>query len=75
MNKKWHILLAFAAGIAIGMNWDKIKKIALPVIRKTGEKSLDACNTTIRFLAEQKERMEDERAAKKAQAKLIEGPV
>lgn len=63
MEKKWQMVLALIAGVAIGLHWEKIKKISLPITKKIGERSIDACAGTIRFLAEQKERLEDMRAA------------
>lgn len=74
MERKWYILLAFIGGIAIGMNWDKVKKITAPIAKKFGEKSVDCCAGAIKFFAEQKERLEDSRAAAVAQQKLALAP-
>lgn len=63
MNRKFMILLAFAGGIVVGMNWDKIKKASMPIIKNVAEKSVDGCAAAVRFFAEQKERLEDQRAA------------
>jgi hypothetical protein len=59
VDNKTTALLAFLAGLAIGMNWEKIRKFIEPQLKGFGE------NMT-KFIAEQKERAEDVMAEIKA---------
>ncbi len=59
-------MLAFAAGIAIGMNWPKIRKYLKPYMNKMGKKGAMAYASIIKQFAEQKEKLEDTLASAKA---------
>lgn len=63
------ILLALAAGVAIGMNWEKIQKLIKPYMAAFKEKGADAYANMIRVFSEQKEAMSDMMAEKKAAKK------
>lgn len=72
MNNKTAALLAFVAGVAVGANWPKIKKYGKPVFKALEKKSAKGYETLMKFIAEQKERMEDtmaEAEIKKAKKK------
>ena len=51
--------LAFIAGLAIGINWPHIKKYIEPYLKTAGKEFAKLSTDTTKFLAEQKERMED----------------
>jgi len=58
-NSMLPILLAFAAGVAVGVNWPKIEKQLEPYMKKMGEKGAGFYGDMVKFFAEQKERMDD----------------
>jgi len=68
-NSMLPMLLAFAAGIAVGANWPKIKKHLEPYTKKMGEKGAEAYGNMVKFFAEQKERMDDSLAEAKVTKK------
>lgn len=63
------IVLALAAGVAIGMNWPKIQKFIKPYMGTLKEKGSDAYANLIKVFAEQKEAVTDFAAEKKASRK------
>lgn len=65
MNNKLLLFLLFAGGFAVGKNWPKIKKSTGPYAGMAEEMIAKGYNSTLRFLAEQKERVEDTFAASK----------
>ena len=65
MENKLVVLVALAAGVAIGMNWGKIKKGVGPYAKVVESKTVDGYNSVVRFFAEQKEHLEDVMAASK----------
>ncbi len=76
MDKKTSALMAFLAGVIVGMNWPKISKHLNPYMQELGKKSTDGYNNLLRFFAEQKERIEDtvaEAKVKKTKAKAKGG--
>ncbi|PTY03407.1 hypothetical protein DB346_05865 [Verrucomicrobia bacterium LW23] len=62
-------LFALAAGVAVGANWQAIKKGATPVLAKTGEVIGDVYAVIGQVIAEQKETIEDAIAEKKARSR------
>lgn len=68
-NSMLPILLAFAAGVAVGVNWPKIKKHLEPYMKKMGEKGAKGYGNMVKFFAEQKERMDDSLAEAKVTKK------
>lgn len=64
-NKSTIMVLAFATGVMVGMNWPKIKKHIGPLINIVTEKTADAYTGLAKFLAEQKEKAEDKLASTK----------
>lgn len=65
MSNQMIMILAFAAGVAVGMNWPKIQKIMGPMIANVTDKSADVFAMASKFFAEQKEAVEDKVAATK----------
>lgn len=59
MDNKTTALIAFLAGLAVGLNWPKIQKFLEPHLKGLGE-------GMTKFIAEQKERAEDLMAEVKA---------
>ncbi|MDP8263125.1 MAG: hypothetical protein P9M13_07470 [Candidatus Ancaeobacter aquaticus] len=64
-NKQTVMVLVFAAGVLVGMNWPKIKQVVSPIIENMTEKSADVYSGIAKFMAEQKENVEDTVAAAK----------
>ena len=62
-------ILFFAAGIAVCKEWPRIKKYLEPYTKKMGEKGAEAYGNMVKFLAEQKERMDDSLAEAKVTKK------
>ncbi|MEZ0295445.1 MAG: hypothetical protein ACAI35_03215 [Candidatus Methylacidiphilales bacterium] len=62
-------LFALAAGVAVGANWQKIKKGAAPALAKTGQVIGDVYAVIGQVIAEQKESIEDAIAEKKARGR------
>ncbi len=58
-------LLAFGAGVAIGANWDKIKPKLEPLLSSLSSQFSKVTEKGTRFVAEQKEKVEDTIAAAK----------
>ena len=59
MDRKMGMILAFAAGIAVGMNYSKIRKVLNPYLKGAGEKTSDVYEGIVKFMADQKEKVED----------------
>lgn len=68
------ILLGLVAGIVIGYNWPKVKKIAVPAIDATWNAASDVAVAGLRVLVEAKEDFEDQLAKRKARQTLAEKP-
>lgn len=64
-NDKLIAIISLAAGIAIGANWDKIKAALGPMISSFTEGASTVAEKGTKFLAEQKENVEDTLAAAK----------
>ncbi len=64
-NDKLIAIISLAAGIAIGANWDKIKTALEPMISSFTQQASNVAEKGTRFLAEQKENVEDSLAAAK----------
>lgn len=64
-NKQTAMVLAFAAGVLVGINWPKIKQSIGPLIATVSNKSAEMYSGIAKFMAEQKEAMEDKAAAAK----------
>jgi len=59
------IVLAFAAGVAVGANWPKIRKSLAPVMAIAGDKFGDVYSVVAQAIGEQKEAIEDSRAERR----------
>ena len=59
------ILLAFAAGVAVGANWPKIRKSLAPFMAVAGDRFGDVYSAVAQAVGEQKEAMEDSRAERR----------
>ena len=59
------VLLAFAAGVAVGANWPKIRKSLGPFMAVAGDRFGDVYSAMAQALGEQKEAMEDSRAERR----------
>jgi hypothetical protein len=59
------IVLAFAAGVAVGANWPKIRKSLAPFMAVAGDKFGDVYSAVAQAIGEQKEAMEDSRAERR----------
>ncbi len=57
-NRNMGILL-FVAGIAVGANYPKMRKQLKPVMKNLGKKSTESYAAVAKFLATQKEHVED----------------
>ncbi len=64
-NDKLIAIISLAAGIAIGANWDKIKTALGPMISSLTEQASNVAEKGTKFMAEQKENVEDTLAAAK----------
>ncbi len=73
MNKVG-ILLGLIAGMVIGYNWPKVKKIAGPAIDDIWNATSDVAVAGLRVLVEAKEDFEDRLAERKARQILAETP-
>lgn len=58
-------ILAFIIGVAVGANWPEIKKFLNPYLKKVTHKGIKGYAGLMKFIAEQKEYLEDELAAAK----------
>ncbi|MBE3036608.1 MAG: hypothetical protein IMZ52_01260 [Actinobacteria bacterium] len=70
-NSMLPILLAFAAGVALGVNWPKMEKYLEPYMKKMGKKGAESYDNMIKFFAEQKEGMDDALAEAKVTKKKV----
>ena len=59
------IVLAFAAGVAVGANWPKIKKSLAPLMAVAGDKFGDVYSVVAQAIGEQKEAIEDSQAERR----------
>jgi hypothetical protein len=59
------VLLAFAAGVAVGANWPKIRKSLAPFLAVAGDRFGDVYSAVAEAIGEQKEAMEDSRAERR----------
>jgi len=59
MNNKAGMAVAFAVGLAVGLNWPKMKKYVQPYLKGAGKKGTDVYGGLLKFMGEQKERVED----------------
>jgi hypothetical protein len=59
------LVVAFAAGVAVGANWPKIRKSLAPLLAVTGDKFGDLYSAVAQVVGEQKESMEDTRAERR----------
>jgi hypothetical protein len=59
------IVLAFAAGVAVGANWPKIQKSLAPFMAVAGDKFGDVYAAVAEAIGEQKEALEDSRAERR----------
>jgi hypothetical protein len=57
------IILAFAAGVAVGANWPQIKRSLGPLMAVAGDKLADVYSVVAEAFGEQKEAFQDARAA------------
>jgi hypothetical protein len=64
-NNSMVVLLALALGVAIGVNWPKIKKNLQPVIAGLEKQYSNSSFDFMKFFASQKERFEDMMAERK----------
>ena len=55
--------LALVAGILVGANWNKITKVTQPISCSIGNKASSIADKGMRFMAWQKEKVEDYVAA------------
>jgi hypothetical protein len=58
-DKNMMIVLAFIAGVMVGANWPKIKKVVEPFLHGMTDKVADVYATVAKFMAEQKETVQD----------------
>lgn len=63
------ILLAFAAGVAVGANWPKIRKSLEPLMAVAGDKFGDVYSAMAQAISAQKESLEDSRAERRHRAR------
>ena len=68
------MLLGLIAGMVIGYNWPKVKKIAGPAIDSTWNAASDVAVAGLRVLVEAKEDFEDRLAERKATQTPAETP-
>ncbi|HXJ77772.1 MAG TPA: hypothetical protein VMS64_03730 [Candidatus Methylomirabilis sp.] len=59
------LVVAFAAGVAVGANWPAIRKALGPLLATAGDKFDDLYAAVAQALGEQKEAMEDARAERR----------
>ena len=59
------IVLAFAAGVAVGANWPKIRKSLAPFMAVAGDKFGDVYSVVAQAIGEQKEALEDKGAERR----------
>lgn len=59
MDNRSTVLLAFLAGVAIGINWPKVRKHLKPYLATTGEASTKALHGLLGLIMSAKEQAED----------------
>jgi hypothetical protein len=59
------IVLAFAAGVAVGANWPKIRKSLAPLMAVAGDKFGDVYSLVAQAIGEQKEAIQDSQAERR----------
>lgn len=69
MNKKMIAAISFVGGVAVGMNWPKIRKCVDPLWGSVKTKSGAAYNSIVAYFARKKESFEDMLAASKISKK------
>jgi hypothetical protein len=63
------LVLAFAAGVAVGANWPAIRQALGPLLAMAGDKLDDIYSAVSQTLGEQKEAMDDARAERRHRAR------
>ena len=63
------LILAFAAGVAVGANWPAIRQALAPLLAAAGTKLDDVYSVLTQALGEQKEAMDDARAERQHRAR------
>ena len=63
------LVLAFAAGVAVGANWPTIRQALAPLLATAGSKLDDVYSALTEALGEQKEAMDDARAERQYRAR------
>jgi hypothetical protein len=63
------LILAFAAGVAVGANWPKIRESLGPLLAAAGDRLGDVYASIAQALGEQKEAWEDARAERRHRAR------
>ena len=63
------LILAFAAGVAVGANWPAIRLALAPLLATAGTKLDDVYSALTQALGEQKEAMDDARAERQHRAR------
>jgi hypothetical protein len=63
------LILAFAAGVAVGANWPAIRLALAPLLASAGSKIDDVYSALTQALGEQKEAMDDARAERQHRAR------
>jgi hypothetical protein len=63
------LILAFAAGVAVGANWPAIRLALAPLLASAGSKIDDVYSALTQALGEQKEAMDDARAERQYRAR------
>ena len=74
MNKAG-VLIGLIAGIVVGYNWPKVKKIMGPAIDATWNTASDVAVAGLRVMVEAKEDFEDRLAERKARQTPAETPM
>jgi Sec-independent protein translocase protein TatA len=68
------IILAFAAGVAVGANWPKIREALGPLLAIAGAKLGDIYASVAQAIGEQKEAMEDAQAERRHRTRSKRSP-
>jgi len=63
------LVLAFAAGVAVGANWPTIRQALAPLLATAGSRLDDVYSALTEALGEQKEAMDDARAERQYRAR------
>ena len=67
------LILAFAAGVAVGANWPQIKRSMGPLMAVAGDKLADIYSAVAEAFGEQKEAFQDARAEQRHRARSKPG--